>query len=69
VLEHVGRAVDDECGNGWRAGREPAVALLRDHDRLERDVLRAKELLDQATERSARMREEGEPVLHRRSFT
>ena len=68
VLEHMRGSVNDESRDRRRSGGKPTIALLGDHDRLERDVLRAKELLDQATERSARVGKDDQVVLHQTSF-
>jgi hypothetical protein len=58
MLEDVGGSADDERRHGRGSRRLPALALLRDHHRLEVDAVRTKELLGQSAERSAGVREE-----------
>ena len=63
VLQHVRRSVDHERRHRRRAICEPPFALLADHDRLELHVVRTKELLGQAADRSAGVRVQRERTL------
>jgi hypothetical protein len=53
-------SVDRQRRHWGRAGREPALAVVRNHDRLVFQLMRVKELPDQAADRSAAAREEDE---------
>ena len=61
MLKHVRDAVDDQRRDRRRPCGEPALALLADHDRFELDVVRTKELLGQAADRSAGVCVERDP--------
>src|SRR6185295_17451532 len=56
----VRHAVDDERRHGRRAVGQPPLALLADHDGVEVETVRTKELLGQPADRSARVGVEDE---------
>jgi hypothetical protein len=55
VLEDVGDTVHHECRHRRRTVGEPALPLLADHHRFERDSMCTEELLGQPADGSAGM--------------